>query len=49
LTDEQIDQIGGDLNGWKGVKLKPSEVVACSTVKDIIDLIYGKLKGKSKS
>src|SRR5690349_3316671 len=30
--------------GWKGVKLVRSEMVACGTIKDIIDLIWGKLK-----
>ena len=48
LGDADIVQIGQDLNNWHGVILKPSEVRNCKTVKDIIELIWGKLKPKRK-
>jgi hypothetical protein len=49
LKDAQILDIGAYFNGWKGIFLTPLEVLACSTIGDLIDLIWSKLKPKTSN
>lgn len=46
LTNPQIWALGQEFLGWKGVQYKPSEFLACETIRAIELLIYEKLNGK---